>query len=54
MLCAWCIWLVSPGVSAQSVTVDATIDSLQIFIGEQARIKLEVSYDANKIGRAHV
>ena len=33
---------------AQSVTVDASIDSLQILIGEQAKIKLEVSLDANK------
>lgn len=33
---------------AQSVTVDATIDSLQILIGEQARIKLQVSLDADK------
>lgn len=33
---------------AQSVTVDATIDSLQILIGEQAKIKLQVSLDANK------
>lgn len=35
-------------VTAQSVTIDATIDSLQILIGEQARIKLQVSLDANK------
>ena len=34
--------------SAQSVTVDATIDSLQILIGEQAKIKLQVSLDADK------
>jgi len=33
---------------AQSVTVDASIDSLQRFIGQQARIKLEVSCDAGK------
>ncbi|CCZ48517.1 putative uncharacterized protein [Bacteroides sp. CAG:661] len=33
---------------AQSVTVDASIDSLQILIGEQAKVKLEVSLDANK------
>lgn len=31
---------------AQSVTVDANIDSLQIYIGDQAKIKLEVSLDA--------
>ena len=35
-------------VTAQSVTIDATIDSLQILIGEQAKIKLQVSLDANK------
>lgn len=33
---------------AQSVTVDATIDSLQILIGEQAKIKLEVSLNSDK------
>ena len=33
---------------AQAVTVDASIDSLQIVIGEQARIKLQVSLDAGK------
>lgn len=32
---------------AQKVTVDASIDSLQILIGEQTKIKLEVSADAN-------
>ena len=38
-----------PWVSvAQNVTVDASIDSLQRFIGEQARIKLEVSCDASQ------
>ncbi len=35
-------------VSAQSVTVDASIDSLQIFIGDQTKVKLQVSVDANK------
>ena len=35
-------------ISAQSVVVDASIDSLQILIGEQARIKLQVSLDADK------
>ena len=34
--------------NAQSVTVDATIDSLQILIGEQAKIILQVSLDADK------
>lgn len=33
---------------AQNVTVDASIDSLQRFIGEQARIKLEVSCGAGQ------
>lgn len=36
------------GAVAQSVTVDATIDSLQILIGEQAKIKLQVALDADK------
>lgn len=35
-------------VKAQQVTVDATIDSLQLMIGEQAKVKLEVSFDANQ------
>ena len=35
-------------IAAQSVTVDATIDSLQILIGEQAKIKLQVALDADK------
>ena len=35
-------------IAAQSVTVDATIDSLQILIGEQAKIKLQVSLDTDK------
>ena len=33
---------------AQSVTVDANIDSMRILIGEQAKIKLEVSMNANQ------
>lgn len=33
---------------AQGVTVDASIDSLQRFIGQQARIKLEVSCNAGQ------
>ena len=32
----------------QQVTVDASIDSLQLLIGEQAQIKLEVSMDAGQ------
>ena len=33
---------------AQNVTVEASIDSMQILIGEQAKIKLEVSFDAHQ------
>ena len=33
---------------AQSVIVDASVDSMQILIGEQARIRLEASFDAGK------
>ena len=36
-----------PKANAQ-VTVDAKIDSLQLLIGEQAKITLEVSLDANQ------
>jgi len=35
-------------ILAQSVTVDASIDSLQIMIGEQAQIQLQVSMDAKQ------
>jgi len=35
-------------LAAQSVTVDVSIDSLQIMIGEQARIQLQVSIDAKQ------
>ena len=37
-----------PQVKAQQVTVDAKVDSLQLLIGEQAKITLEVSLDANQ------
>ena len=37
-----------PQAKAQQVTVDAKIDSLQLLIGEQAKITLEVSMDANQ------
>ena len=37
----------SRSVKAQSVIVDATIDSLQILIGQQAKIKLQVTLDAD-------
>ena len=36
-------------IFAQSVTVEAKIDSLQILIGEQAKIELQVALDANQI-----
>lgn len=35
-------------VVAQSVTVDAKIDSLQILIGEQTKVKLQVSLNSDK------
>lgn len=35
-------------VCAQSVTVDASIDSLEIMIGDQAKVRLQVSLDANQ------
>ena len=34
---------------AQSVTVEAKIDSLQILIGEQAKVQLQVAMDAKQI-----
>lgn len=40
----WCLFPLL--LSAQTVTVNAEIDSLQIFIGEQAHVSLEVSCDA--------
>ncbi len=44
-----CLFFVFSGsVSAQNVTVDASIDSLQRFIGEQAHIRLEVSCNAGQ------
>lgn len=35
---------------AQSVTVEAKIDSLQILIGEQAKVQLQVAMDAKQRG----
>ena len=35
-------------VTAQSVTVEAKIDSLQILIGEQAKLQLQVAMDARQ------
>ena len=39
--CALLLFIAAPAVKAQ-VTVEATIDSLQLLIGEQAKIKLQV------------
>lgn len=46
LVCLLTSW--SEGVRAQSVTVDASIDSLEILIGDQAKVKLQVSLDADK------
>ena len=35
-------------LQAQEVTVDAKIDSLELLIGEQAKVRLEVALDANR------
>lgn len=43
-----CLTAASVSGSAQSVTVEAKIDSLQILIGEQAHIELSVALDANQ------
>ena len=40
--------LSAASAQAQQVTVDASIDSLQLLIGEQAKVKLEVSMDAKQ------
>ncbi len=45
-VCAALLWAM-PG-RAQHVTVDASIDSLELYIGEQAKVKLEVSLDAKQ------
>lgn len=42
------MFLLSSKVAAQSVTVEAKIDSLQILIGEQAKIQLQVAMDAKQ------
>ena len=42
------MFLISGRVAAQSVTVEAKIDSLQILIGEQAKIQLQVAMDAKQ------
>ena len=38
--CALLLFIAAPAVKAQ-VTVEATIDSLQLLIGEQAKIKIQ-------------
>ena len=35
--------------AAQSVTVEAKIDSLQILIGEQAKVQLQVAWMLNSV-----
>ena len=40
------LFIVAANIRAQ-VTVEATIDSLQLLIGEQAKVKLEVSMNAD-------
>lgn len=42
------LFLISARIVAQSVTVEAKIDSLQILIGEQAKIQLQVAMDAKQ------
>ncbi len=46
--CSMLFSFVPQKIAAQSVTVDATIDSLQIMIGKQATIQLQVSLDAKQ------
>ena len=46
LVCACLLWW-TVGMQAQ-VTVEASIDSVQLLIGEQARLKLQVSMDAGK------
>lgn len=45
VVCTFLLLTASLGMKAQ-VTVDAAIDSVQLLIGEQAKIKLQVSMDA--------
>ena len=47
-LCVGCACLLALAGRAQSVTIDASIDSVQILIGEQAHVRLEVSLDADR------
>ena len=41
------LWISVPSARAQ-VSVEATIDSLQLLIGEQTKVRLQVSMDANQ------
>lgn len=47
LCCAACLIMAAIPAKGQ-VTVEAAIDSLQLLIGEQAKIKLQVSMDANQ------
>ena len=49
------IMLITAGqAQAQQVTVDASIDSLQLLIGEQAKVKLEISMDATSVPTRYI
>lgn len=48
LLCFAAFTLFGSQASAQQVTVRASIDSLQLLVGEQTKVHLEVSMDANK------
>lgn len=41
-------WMINLPINAQQVTIDASIDSLQLLIGEQTKVKLEISLDAGQ------
>ena len=47
-LCLASMSLMAPQVMAQQVTVRASIDSLQLLVGEQTKVHLEVSMDADR------
>lgn len=47
LVCAVAL-VIAQYAQAQQVTVDASIDSLQLLIGEQAKVKLEISMDAKQ------
>jgi hypothetical protein len=48
ILTAVALMALAAPTKAQEVTVDAKIDSLELLIGEQTKVKLEVSLDANR------